>query len=131
MMSTPGIGVAALICAATLLLTATSHATAQETVNVGGVDAVLLKPKTPRASVILMPGADGMIGAAPGGVITRLKGNQLVRTRNSYLARGLAVLVIGAGEIGRASCRERGEVWGDCGACKRGIGKRCDGSHRV
>jgi len=97
MMSTPGIGVAALICAATLLLTATSHATAQETVNVGGVDAVLLKPKTPRASVILMPGADGVIGAAPGGVITRLKGNQLVRTRNLYLARSLAVLVIGAG----------------------------------
>jgi hypothetical protein len=89
-----GIVIAGLMCSAVLLSTASRAA---ETVSVGGLDAVLLKPNAPRASVILMPGADGVIAAAPGGVITRLKGNQLVRTRNSYLARGLAVLVIGAG----------------------------------
>ncbi len=43
-----------------------------------------------------MPGGDGQIGAAPGGEITRSRGNQLVRTRNSYAAHGLAVLVIDA-----------------------------------
>jgi hypothetical protein len=70
---------------------------AQETVSVGGTDVVLLRPKAPRASVILMSGGDGSIGAAPGDVITRSQGNQLVRTRNAYQARGLAVLVIDAG----------------------------------
>jgi hypothetical protein len=43
-----------------------------------------------------MPGGDGYIAAGPGGTIGKLKGNQLVRTRNAYLARGLAVLVVGA-----------------------------------
>jgi hypothetical protein len=72
-------------------------ASAQETVSVGGTNVVLLRPKAPRASVILMPGGDGAINAASGGVITTLQGNQLVRTRNAYLARGLAVLVVDAG----------------------------------
>lgn len=71
-------------------------ASAQETVSVGGTGVVLLRPRAPRASVILMPGGDGRIGAVPGGTITRLKGNQLVRTRNAYLAHGLAVLVLDA-----------------------------------
>jgi hypothetical protein len=85
------------ICSTIALLISISGATAQETVSIGGADAVLLRPKAARASVILMPGGDGAIGAAPGGVITHLQGNQLVRTRTSYLARGLAVLVIGSG----------------------------------
>lgn len=72
-------------------------ARADETVIIGASSAVLLKPAAPRASVILMPGGNGYIGAAPGGVITRLKGNQLVRTRKAYEARGLAVLVVDAG----------------------------------
>jgi hypothetical protein len=88
--------VATFICSTVALITCISGATAQETVSVGGAGAVLLRPKAPRASVILMPGSDGAIGAAPGGVITHLQGNQLVRTRTSYFARGLAVLVIGS-----------------------------------
>jgi len=37
---------------------------------------------------------DGHIAAGADGTIGKLKGNQLVRTRNAYLARGLAVLVV-------------------------------------
>lgn len=65
-----------------------------ETVSIGGSNAVLLKPKAPRGSVILMPGGNGSIGATANGEITQLRGNQLVRTRNAYVARGLAVLVV-------------------------------------
>jgi hypothetical protein len=72
-------------------------ARADETVSVGGSQAVLLKPSAPRASVILLPGGDGQISAGPGGSIGRLKGNQLVRTRKAYEAHGLAVLVADAG----------------------------------
>jgi hypothetical protein len=73
-----------------------SAASADETVSIGGSNAVLLGSKTPRASVILMPGGSGAINAGPGGTINGLKGNQLVRTRQSYAARGLAVLVVDA-----------------------------------
>jgi hypothetical protein len=70
-----------------------SASQAQETVDVAGSKAVLLKPVKPRASVILLPGGDGNIGVGANGTITRLLGNQLVRTRQAYLAQGLAVLV--------------------------------------
>jgi hypothetical protein len=76
---------------------AAAPASADETVSVGGGQAVLLRPAAPTASVILLPGGDGNIGAAPGGVITRLKNNQLVRTRDAYKAHGLAVLVLDRG----------------------------------
>ncbi len=71
-------------------------ALADETVSIGGSQAVLLRPAAPKASVILMPGGDGYIGAGPGGTISRLRNNQLVRTRATYEARGLAVLVADA-----------------------------------
>jgi len=79
-----------------LLLSSTPILLADETVSIGGSNAVLLRPSAPRASVILMPGGDGYIAAGPGGTIGKLQGNQLVRTRNAYLARGLAVLVVDA-----------------------------------
>jgi len=79
-----------------VLLLSDPNAFAQETVSVGGTSVVLLRPHAPRASVILMPGGDGSINAGPGGAIGRLKANQLVRTRNAYLAHVLAVLVIDA-----------------------------------
>src|SRR5689334_3149920 len=72
-------------------------AMADETVSVGGSRAVLVRPKAPRASVILMPGGDGAIRAGDQGDIHGLTGNQLVRTRHAYAARGLAVLVADAG----------------------------------
>ena len=72
-------------------------ALADETVSIGGTNTVLIKPKAPRASVILMPGGSGAIAAGDHGDINGLKGNQLVRTRQAYAARGLAVLVVDAG----------------------------------
>src|SRR5712692_9551001 len=79
--------VATLVC---------GSAFADETVNIGGSRAVLIKPNAPRASVILMPGADGAIHAGDHGDIHALTLNQLVRTRQAYAARGLAVLVVDA-----------------------------------
>ena len=53
-------------------------AMADETVSIGGSRAVLIKPKAPRASVILMPGGDGNIRPGDQGDIHGLTGNQLV-----------------------------------------------------
>ena len=90
---------AALGCLAGLvaMLAGTQFARADETVDVGGSRAVLIKPNAPLGSVILMPGGDGSINAMPGGEIGSLFGNQLVRTRANYAAQGLAVLVVDAG----------------------------------
>lgn len=68
-------------------------ARADETVTVGGVSAVLIKPARPRGSVILMAGGNGYLGIAGDGQITQLRGNSLVRTRASFAGRGLAVLL--------------------------------------
>jgi hypothetical protein len=89
------IGVSA--AAALLIGLVGGSARADETVTVGGSRAVLIKPAAPRASVILMPGGSGAIAAGDHGDIHGLQGNQLVRTRNAYAARGLAVLVVDAG----------------------------------
>jgi hypothetical protein len=85
-----------IIALMAIAFAAAMPAHADETVSIGGSQAVLLKPAAPRASVILMPGGDGNIAAGPGGTFGRLKGNQLVRTRNAYKAHGLAVLVVDA-----------------------------------
>jgi len=80
-----------------------SAAFADESVQIGQSTPVLLRPASPTGSVILMPGGDGLINPGPNGEINRLLGNQLVRTRNDYLARGLAVLVADAGiDLARA-----------------------------
>jgi hypothetical protein len=72
-------------------------AVADETVSVGGSRAVLIRPAAPRASVILLPGGSGAISPGEHGEINGLTGNQLVRSRNGYAARRLAVLVVDAG----------------------------------
>jgi hypothetical protein len=90
------------LCLATALfswlgvIAAGGTARAAETVSIGGSKAVLLKPAAPVASVILMPGGDGRIEAGPGGKISRLAGNSLVRNRAAFAAKGLAVLVVDA-----------------------------------
>src|SRR5262249_62010851 len=69
-------------------------ARAQEPVTITGVAAVLLKPQgAPVGSLILLAGGDGRLGIGPNGSIAQLRGNQLVRTRGAYAARGFAVLV--------------------------------------
>jgi len=73
-----------------------SAALADEMIQIGQSAAVLLRPNSPVGSVILMPGGDGSINPGPSGEINSLIGNQLVRTRNAYVAYGLAVLVADA-----------------------------------
>ena len=67
-----------------------------EGVSVGGVQSALLTPAKPRGAIILMAGGDGNIGVDAAGNIAR-PGNQLVRTREAYAARGFAVLVPDSG----------------------------------
>lgn len=55
---------------------ACAPAMADVTVSIGGSRAVLIKPKAPRASVILMPGGDGNIRPGDQGDIHGLTGNQ-------------------------------------------------------
>ena len=64
----------------------------QTTVSVGGVNAALLTPPHPHGALVLLAGGDGNIGVGADGAIAR-EGNQLVRTRMAYAARGFAVLV--------------------------------------
>jgi hypothetical protein len=64
----------------------------QSTVSVGGVEAALLLPPHPRGALVLLAGGNGYIGVGPDGSIAH-PGNQLVRTREAYAARGFAVLV--------------------------------------
>ncbi|MGY4308011.1 hypothetical protein ACVIJ6_005254 [Bradyrhizobium sp. USDA 4369] len=82
----------------TLVMSAATAAAARadETVTVGGSRVALIRPKAVRASVILLPGGDGAINVGDRGDIHGLLGNQLVRTRNAYAARGLAVMVADA-----------------------------------
>lgn len=86
----------ALFAIAASIASPSSPARADETISIGGSQAVLLRPAAPTGSVILLPGGDGNIGAGPGGQIGQLKGNQLVRTRTGYMHHGLAVLVVDA-----------------------------------
>lgn len=93
------------------LLIAIAPASAQETVSVGGSSVILLKPSgTPRGSVILMPGGDGQIRAGAGGQLGGMRGNQLVRTRESYRARGLAVMIVDAGTNLSAAIEYMGNI---------------------
>jgi hypothetical protein len=85
-----------ILFAVTQLSLMGTAALAQETVSIGDAKAVLLRPTVPEASVILMPGGEGHIGAGDNGTITKGLKNQLVRTRMSYVDRGLAVLIVDA-----------------------------------
>ncbi len=79
------------------LLLASSPAFADQGVSVGGAMALLNKPAAPRASAILIPGGNGILGVRPDGSFSGLRGNQLVRTRKAYLAHGVATLTIDSG----------------------------------
>jgi len=87
-------GKAVAIFFALIALTAPARAASVEasTVSVGGVSAALLKGAHPHGGIILLAGGDGRIGVGADGSIAR-EGNQLVRTREAYAARGFAVLV--------------------------------------
>ncbi|TBW36643.1 alpha/beta hydrolase [Siculibacillus lacustris] len=87
----------AAVCFALLLLPllatpAPAAGVAVSGTTVGGVGAALLVPPHPKAALVLMTGGDGQLGVGADGSIAR-GGNQLVRTREAYAARGFAVLV--------------------------------------
>jgi len=79
-----------------ILLAGVAGAGAQSVsgVSVDGVNAALLMPAggKARGAIVLLAGGDGQIGVGSDGSIAR-QGNQLVRTRKAYAARGFAVLV--------------------------------------
>lgn len=84
---------AVVICAAASTVTAG----ADEAVKIGNAYALLNKPASPQAVVILIPGGHGRMGIRPDGSFSELGGNQLVRTRKSYLGQGVATLTIDLG----------------------------------
>jgi hypothetical protein len=60
----------------------------------GGYAVLMMPAGKPRGSIILMAGGDGSLGLTSDGQITRLQGNQLIRTRGSYVAAGYATLAL-------------------------------------
>ncbi|MGL4285084.1 MAG: alpha/beta hydrolase [Phreatobacter sp.] len=71
---------------------------ASELVPQFGSSATLDRPTgRARGSIILMPGGDGRLAIQGDGSIMALRGNQLVRTRQAYAARGYATLTLDAG----------------------------------
>jgi len=80
---------------ATFLVAVTPYAAAAEdAVQIGGAYALLNKPASPQAVVILIPGGHGQMNIRPDGSFGALGGNQLVRTRKAYLGHGVATLTI-------------------------------------
>src|SRR5258708_40135598 len=74
--------------AATLAVVLGGVACADETVNIGGSNAVVLRPKAPHGSVILMPGGSGAIAAGPEGPDSRRPRDPFRRPPSTHLARG-------------------------------------------
>lgn len=92
-----------LLAAILTLVPNLSTARAEEAVNVGGVFALLNRPASVRAAVVLIPGADGNLNVSADGSFSRLGGNQLVRTRKAYASYGVASLTVDRGvDIGAA-----------------------------
>jgi hypothetical protein len=91
-----GVAATVWVVAVTVGVMATAAA-AEEAVSVGGALALLNRPASARAGVILIPGGDGALGLRADGSFTRLRFNQLVRTRKSYLSYGVATLTIDRG----------------------------------
>jgi hypothetical protein len=82
---------------ALLVLSAFPAAAKEEAVSISPGEngrALLDKPTSPKGSVILIPGGDGNMSIRADGTFSGLRGNQLVRSRASYVAQGLAVLTI-------------------------------------
>ena len=97
-----GFSVLAFAGLAAVLFGNPAHAQADKVVDVPtrpgqSVRMLLLTPSgKAEGSVILLAGGHGNLRLGKDGSIGWGKGNQLVRTRNTYLARGLAVLVVDA-----------------------------------
>jgi len=83
---------------ATFLVAMLPHAAAAEqAVKIGSAYALLNKPSSAQAAVILIPGGHGRLDIHADGSFSALRNNQLVRTRQAYLSHGVATLTIDAG----------------------------------
>jgi len=80
----------------TLFFSAAAFAQQGQPVEIGGTRVLLMKPKVPTASLILMPGGDGLINVTSDGRLGRMKGNSLVRTADDFVKRNFVVLIIDA-----------------------------------
>jgi hypothetical protein len=81
----------AVFCA---LWPASGRAQQGAAVDIAGTRVLLMRTKSPQASLILMPGGQGIIGVTPDGTLSRAKGNSLVRTADDFRKRGLAVMIV-------------------------------------
>ena len=95
----------ASLVAVTLICVSAASVRAEQAVTVGGALALLNKPKSVRAAVVLIPGGSGELGIRPDGSFSTLRGNQLVRTRKAYLRYGIATLTIDRGVSAAAAVR--------------------------
>jgi hypothetical protein len=94
------------------LLASATAAVAQrgQAIDLPGRRSLLMRPKAPQASLILMPGDAGAIGVTSEGVLTRAKGNSLVRISGDFLKRTLAVLIVDADTDLRAAIDYRAAI---------------------
>lgn len=79
------------------LVALSTAAFAEEAISISGGPygrALLNRPDAPRASVILLPGGNGVMGINADGTFATLRGNQLVRTRQAYLQYDIATLTV-------------------------------------
>jgi hypothetical protein len=89
----------AAVLAVVVSLMGAGAGNAAEAVSLGGFgpSGSLERPRgQPVGSIILLAGGDGALGIGPGGEVTRLRGNQLIRTRERYAAAGFATLSLDA-----------------------------------
>lgn len=85
------VGLALAVCGVT-------RAAAQqgEPVQIGSTRVLLMKAQAPKASLIILPGGEGIIGVTPDGRLSRAKGNSLVRTSEDFRRQGFSVLILEA-----------------------------------
>ncbi|MEN9709513.1 MAG: hypothetical protein RIQ68_1921 [Pseudomonadota bacterium] len=81
-----------------------------QAVEIGGSRVLLMKPKAPTASLILMPGGDGVINVTSDGHLGRMTGNSLVRTADDFVKRNFVVLIIDAGTDLQAAVDYMGKI---------------------
>lgn len=85
------------VAAGLLAVALAGFARAGEAVKIGGAYALLNKPASAQAALILIPGGSGVLNVKPDGTFSSSELNQLVRTRKAYVAHGVANLTIDAG----------------------------------
>jgi hypothetical protein len=85
-----------LVFSALFAVAAPALAQQGQAVDLAGSRVLLIKPKAPQGSLILMPGGAGAIGVTPDGRLTRSRGNSLVRTWEGFLKRNYALLIVDA-----------------------------------